>query len=105
MLRVPLPSPGIRRRRFRTIKALNQGHQARYGPASCPTKSFGDTHMPNLKLPRRKFLQLAAATAGLMFAPHVARAQTYPTRPVRIVVGYAPAGSTDIFTRLMAQWL
>jgi len=62
--------------------------------------------MTNVKLPhRRRFLHLAASTAALPFAPHIARAQTYPTRPVRIVVGLAAGGSTDISARLMGQWL
>ena len=58
-----------------------------------------------MKLPRRRFLHLAAGAAALPFAPHVARAQAYPTRPVRLIVPIAPAGASDIVARLMGQWL
>ena len=58
-----------------------------------------------MKLPRRRFLHLAAGAAALPVFSHVARAQTYPGRPVRIIVGAAPGGSPDIIARLMGQWL
>src|SRR5437899_1200238 len=58
-----------------------------------------------MKFPRRQFLQLAAgATALPAFAP-IARAQTFPTRPVRLIIGYTPGGSADLTSRLMGQWL
>ena len=58
-----------------------------------------------LKLPRRTFLHLAAGAAALPIMPRIARAQTYPTKPVRIVVGFAAGGAPDTIGRLMAQWL
>jgi tripartite-type tricarboxylate transporter receptor subunit TctC len=57
-----------------------------------------------MKLPRRRFLYLAAGAAALPAVLRMARAQAYPTRPVCFVVGFAPGGG-DLATRLMAQWL
>jgi tripartite-type tricarboxylate transporter receptor subunit TctC len=58
-----------------------------------------------MKLPRRNFLHLAAGAAALPVVSRFARAQAYPTRPVRIIVPVAPAGSADIVARLIGQWL
>jgi tripartite-type tricarboxylate transporter receptor subunit TctC len=59
-----------------------------------------------MKLPhRRQFLHLAAGAAALPAVSHGARAQFYPSRPVRIIVGFAAGGSVDLFARLMGQWL
>jgi tripartite-type tricarboxylate transporter receptor subunit TctC len=54
---------------------------------------------------RRKFLQLATGVAALPAAPHVALAQAYPARPVRVICGFGAGGAPDILARLISQWL
>src|SRR5258705_2346350 len=58
-----------------------------------------------MKLPRRQFLHLAAGAAALPAVSRFAWAQAYPSRPVRIVVGFPAGGGTDILTRLIGQLL
>jgi tripartite-type tricarboxylate transporter receptor subunit TctC len=58
-----------------------------------------------MELPRRRFLHLAAGAAALPALSRFARAQSYPSRPVRIIVGLAAGSSLDILARVMGQWL
>jgi tripartite-type tricarboxylate transporter receptor subunit TctC len=58
-----------------------------------------------MKLPRRQFLHRAVGAAALSALSRIARAQAYPSRPIRWVVGFVPGGATDIIARLMGQWL
>src|SRR6266404_7852389 len=58
-----------------------------------------------MKFRRRQFLQLAASAIALTVVSRVARAQTYPSRPVRLIIGYPAGGANDIIGRLIGQWL
>jgi tripartite-type tricarboxylate transporter receptor subunit TctC len=58
-----------------------------------------------MKFPRRQFLYLTAGTVALPAVSRIARAQAYPSRPVRLIVGWPPGGAADIFGRLIGQLL
>ena len=58
-----------------------------------------------MKIRRRSFLRFAAGAAALPALPRLARAETYPSEPVHLIIGYAPGGSADMTARLFGQWL
>src|SRR5262249_46495854 len=61
--------------------------------------------LSSMKLPRRNFLRMAAGAVALPVVSRIARAQAYPSRPVRIIVGVGAGGPPDTVARLMGQWL
>jgi tripartite-type tricarboxylate transporter receptor subunit TctC len=58
-----------------------------------------------MRLPRRQFLHLAGGIAMFPAVLRIAKAENYPYKPVRFIIGYTPGGSADIAARLMGQWL
>src|SRR5262245_7390788 len=65
----------------------------------------GALRRTRMKLSRRRFLQMAASVAMLPAIACTASAQTYPSRPVRVIIGFTAGGPTDFYMRVIAQWL
>ena len=81
--------------------SAKSGHSGRYWILLLVGKGAQVRGASPVKLPRRKFLHLAAGAAALPITARIALALDYPARPARIIVGFAPAGGTDIIGRLV----
>src|SRR5438874_3039288 len=83
--------------------AADDNHQS----SRRPPDRFAGVHSWRhpMQHPRRRFLRLLAGAAAVPAVSRLASAQSYPSRPVRLIIGYTPGGSADITARLMAQWL
>src|SRR2546430_11390237 len=93
----------IRRDHSRTVRRTADG--GRPAPTRGPNEEAAEGGF-KMKLPhRRHVLHLAAGAAALPAVARIAWAQTYPTRPVHLIVGAPPGGAADIVARLMSQWL
>src|SRR5215472_11977719 len=99
------PKSGHRLSALRCPFCANSGHSGRFWILLLVGKGAQVRGASPVKLPRRRFLQLAAGAAALPALPAVASALDYPTRPVHIIVGYAAGGTNDISARLIGQSL
>lgn len=84
-------------------QAILKQFDYRFADAFCLAEDVQARGGDAMRLPRRSFLHLAAAAAALPAVSRIARGQVYPTRPVHIIVGYAPAGPADISARLLGE--
>jgi tripartite-type tricarboxylate transporter receptor subunit TctC len=84
---------------------MGQGDPGRQYQGGMKYHVTGNSARGGMKLPRRNFLHLAAGAAALLAVSRLARAQDYPTRPVRLIAGFPPGGVVDVFARLIGQWL
>src|SRR3954466_7227397 len=93
---------------------MDHGFPRAFARAKCSTSIWNqraantppaDEKRTRMAFPRRQFLRLAGAAVALPAVSRIARAQAYPSRQIRRIIGYPPGGSADITARLIAQWL
>src|SRR6266849_1003595 len=88
------------------LSQLNLSKRTSIGAAGRSLPGHERTHAPlAMNLLRRQFLHLAAGAAALPALSRMSWAQTYPSRPVRLLIGFSAGGGADIVGRLIGQWL
>jgi tripartite-type tricarboxylate transporter receptor subunit TctC len=94
-----------RKSRVETRPIVSKSRRTQRRPLDAPMLHLHPLRVKATQFPRRRFLHLAAGTAALPAISRVARAQTYPSRPVRLIVGFPAGAGSDIIARLIGQWL
>jgi hypothetical protein len=94
-----------RKSRVETRPIVSKSRQTRRRPVGAKLLHRDSVRMNATELPRRQILRLTAGAAALPALSRIARAQAYPTKPVRFIVGFAAGGGGDVLARLIGQWL